>query len=150
MYLCVRLIEVPVSSQESERSCICVLGLVKCLYHRHFTKPNTQIHDRSLSWLDTGTSVSLTHKYMTLTFLASYRHCSKPNTQINDCYWSACIKPGKWAVMYLCVRLTEVPVSSQESERSCICVLGLDTGTSVSLTHKYMTAHFPGLIQALQ
>ena len=31
MYLCVRLSEVPVSSQESERSCICVLGLVKCL-----------------------------------------------------------------------------------------------------------------------
>ena len=32
MYLCVRLSEVPVSSQESERSCICVLGLVKSLY----------------------------------------------------------------------------------------------------------------------
>ena len=27
--------------------------------------------------------------------------------------------------MYLCVRLSEVPVSSQESEQSCICVLGL-------------------------
>ena len=26
--------------------------------------------------------------------------------------------------MYLCVRLSEVPVSSQESEQSCICVLG--------------------------
>ena len=32
MYLSVRLTEVPVSSQESEQSCICVLGLVKCLY----------------------------------------------------------------------------------------------------------------------
>ena len=32
MYLCVRLSEVPVSSQESELSCICVLGLLKCLY----------------------------------------------------------------------------------------------------------------------
>ena len=32
MYLCVRVTEVPVSSQESEQSCICVLGLLKCLY----------------------------------------------------------------------------------------------------------------------
>ena len=27
--------------------------------------------------------------------------------------------------MYLCVRVTEVPVSSQKSEQSCICVLEL-------------------------
>ena len=32
MYLCVRLSEVTVSSQESEQSCICVLCLLKCLY----------------------------------------------------------------------------------------------------------------------
>ena len=32
MYLRVRVTEVPVSSQESEQSCICVLGLLKCLY----------------------------------------------------------------------------------------------------------------------
>jgi hypothetical protein len=45
-------IEVPVSSHESEQSCICVLDFV---------------------------------------FPATF-------------YWSACIKPWKWAVMYLCVR----------------------------------------------
>ena len=32
MYLCVTVTEVPVSSQESEQACICVLGLLKCLY----------------------------------------------------------------------------------------------------------------------
>ena len=32
MYLCVRVTEVPVSSQEREQSCICVLGLLNCLY----------------------------------------------------------------------------------------------------------------------
>ena len=30
-----------------------------------------------------------------------------------DCYWSACARQGKWAVMYLCVR----------GQRSCIYVL---------------------------
>jgi hypothetical protein len=41
-----------ISSQESERSCICVLG-VSVLSHC----TNTPIHDRSLSWLGTDTSI---------------------------------------------------------------------------------------------
>jgi hypothetical protein len=41
-------------------------------------------------------------------------------------FLNACTKPGKWAVMYLCVRsIVTKPVPSQESERSCICVLGV-------------------------
>jgi hypothetical protein len=35
-------------------------------------------------------------------------------------------KPGKWTVMYLCVRdIVTKSILSQESERSCICVLGV-------------------------
>ena len=30
-------------------------------------------------------------------------------------YWSTCTKPGKWTIMYMCVR----------GQRSCICVLGV-------------------------
>jgi hypothetical protein len=76
--------------------------------------------------------------------------------------------------MYVCVRGINVPI--QGSEQSCMCVLEVsmyqytqihdcslpwfDTsntqihdcslpwfGTLIPLTHKYMTAHFPGLVQ---
>jgi hypothetical protein len=66
-----------------------------------------------------------------------------------------------------CVRdIVTKPVPSQESEWLCICVLGLsmlymclfDTDTLIkidadttwiTLTHKYTTTHFPGLVQSL-
>jgi hypothetical protein len=54
------LLILPVRSQQSERSCICVLGLLGKI-----NNPNTQIHDRSLSWLGTG-------------------KINNPNTQIHD------------------------------------------------------------------
>jgi hypothetical protein len=46
-----------------------------------------------------------------------------------------------------------LPVPSQESEQSCICVRVIDLPIStifstITLTHKYMTAHSPGLVQA--
>jgi hypothetical protein len=63
-------------------------------------------------------------------------------------------------VMYLGVRgFIEVPVPSQESEWSCIYVLGVllkcpyqDSKVSghVFRSPKYMTTHFPGLVRALQ
>ena len=41
-------------------------------------------------------------------------------------YCSYCTKPGKCAVMYFCVRgIVAKPAPSQESMRSCICVLGV-------------------------
>jgi hypothetical protein len=63
MYLCVRgIVTKPVPSQESERSCICVLAIM-------YYTPNTQIHDHILSWLGTGlVTIPLTHKYMTAHF----------------------------------------------------------------------------------
>jgi hypothetical protein len=43
-------------------------------------------------------------------------------------YWSVCTKSGMWAVMYLCVRgIVTKPVPSQETERSCICVLDVSS-----------------------
>jgi hypothetical protein len=59
----------------------------------------------------------------------------------------------------LCVCLNEVPVPSQESEPSCVCVLKKYLyqakkvspwlGTGTSLRHIHMTAHFLGLVQVL-
>jgi hypothetical protein len=104
---------VSVPSQDSERSCFCVLGYllqvwtVRC----HLFTPNTQIHDISLSWLDTpnaqiddirpsrlGTD-TLRHKYMP-------SHCPDlvqihHNRQIHLCVRG--IKSGQWDVMYLSV-----------------------------------------------
>jgi hypothetical protein len=39
-------------------------------------------------------------------------------------YWSACTKPGKWEVIFMCVRGIYF-TSSQESEWSYLCVLGV-------------------------
>jgi hypothetical protein len=63
--------------------------------------PNTHIHDHSLSWLGTDlVTIPPTHIYMT--------------------------KPGKWVVMYMCVGgIVTKPAPTQESEWSCICVLGV-------------------------
>ena len=90
MYLCVRgIVPKPVPSQESLRSCICVLGV-------------------SLPSLNQARRVS-GHVFV----------CQGYRCQ-------ACTKPGKCAVMYLCVRdIVTKPVLSQQSERSCICVLGI-------------------------
>jgi hypothetical protein len=100
------------TSQERERSCICVLGVsLLSLYQARNVRghdcsrswldtPNTQIHDLARSWLGTGlVTIPLTHKYLTA-------HV-----------------PG---LMYLCVRgIVTKPVPSQERDRSCICVLGV-------------------------
>jgi hypothetical protein len=178
MYMCV------VPSNESERSCICVLyQAMKVNDHVSLTFIawyNTHIHDCSLSWHGT------THIYMianfhglvqhtytwSLTFIAWYNThihcCSKPWKWAIIYIYVCCTKPWKWAIMYMCV------VSSNESERSCICVLyqaifhGLVQHTytwlltfmawynthvhdrSLSLlgtTHIYMNAHFHCLVQ---
>jgi hypothetical protein len=56
MYLYVRS-----TSQESEWSCICMLGVQARRVSGHVAcTPSIQIHDHSLSWL-----VLLTYKYMT-------------------------------------------------------------------------------------
>jgi hypothetical protein len=154
MYLCVRGINVPI--QGSEQSCICVLD-VSIYQHTNtwlFTSldwyidtSNTQIHDCSLPWI--GILIPLTHKHMTVHFLDWYIDTS--NTQIHDCSlpWIQCTNPGKWAVMYLCVR--GINVSIQGSEQSCICVLEVSMYQSREVSshvfvYKYMTAHFPGLV----
>jgi hypothetical protein len=75
LYLCLLFIEVTVPSQEREWSCICVLGLSMlylCLLF--INNPNTQIHDHSLSWLDTDTLIESRHRY----------NMDNPNTQIHD------------------------------------------------------------------
>ena len=68
MYLCVKgIVTKPVSSQESERSCICVL------------------------WVS----------------LPSLYQARKVRGHVFVCYgyrYLPCTKPGKWAIMYLCVK----------------------------------------------
>jgi multisubunit Na+/H+ antiporter MnhB subunit len=179
LYLCLLFIQVSVSSQESEWSFICVLGLSmlylcllfievtvpsqesewSCIWY-NMDNPNTQIHDHSLSWLDTDTLIKSRHRY----------NMDNPNTQINVSVSSqesqrSCICVLGLSMLYLCLLFIKVTVPSQESEWSCICVLGLsmlylrlfllkclyqiDTYTTwITLTHKYTTTHFPGLVQA--
>jgi hypothetical protein len=74
LYLCLLFIKVSVSSQESEWLCICVLG-----YIYNMDNPNTQIHDHSLSWLDTDTLIKRRHRY----------NMDNPNTQIHDHLYQA-------------------------------------------------------------
>jgi hypothetical protein len=72
-----------------------------------------KIHDRSLSWVITIAAIPLTLKYMTVHFPGLLQSCD-------------CNNPGKWTVMYLCVRGIDGVVTTQESERSCIlCVRGI-------------------------
>jgi hypothetical protein len=122
--------------QESELSCICVslswpqhtnawqltfLTSTHKYMTTHFPDLNTQIHDSSLSWPQHTntwqlTFLTSTHKYMTAYFTGL-------NTQIHDSSLSwpqhtntwqltfLCIcvlRPGKWAVMYLCVEVRKV------------------------------------------
>jgi hypothetical protein len=130
MYFCIRG-----SSQDSEMSCICVLGV-----------SNTQIHDISLSWLGTDTPNTQIHD-ISLSWLETPKYLCVRG-----------IKSGQWDVMYLCVR---VICTSQESEMSCICVLWVSVPSKDSemscicvlevsqilLTHKYMTSHCPDWVQ---
>jgi hypothetical protein len=73
--------------------------------------PNIQIHDRSLSWLGTDTSLKI------LDFIVLYSEYGKfhhKRIKINLLY-----KTMKSRIF------KEVSVPSQESERSCICMLGV-------------------------
>jgi hypothetical protein len=94
LYMCLLSIEVTVPSQESEWSCICVLGLsmlYMCLLSIEVTvpsqerynmdNPNTQIHDHSLSWLGAVTSIKSRHRY----------NMDNPNTQIHDHSLCICV-----------------------------------------------------------
>jgi hypothetical protein len=101
-----------------------------------------QIHDHSLSWLGTVTLIKSRHRY----------NMDNPNTQIHDhsLSWLGTVtsikgrhrynmdnpKPSQeseWScicvlglsMLYLCLLFIKVTVPSQESEWSCICVLGL-------------------------
>jgi uncharacterized protein YpmS len=96
LYLCLRFIEVTVPSQESEWSCICRYNM---------DNPNTQIHDHSLSWLGTVTSIESRHIY----------------NMDKESEWS-CICVLGLSMLYLCLLFIKVSVSSQESEWPCICV----------------------------
>jgi hypothetical protein len=167
MYICV-VIEVSVPSQERELSCLSFLS-----WYRHLNN-NTDIHDNSLSWLGTDTSIT-TQIYMIPLF---------PGLG----YWGVCTKPGKRVIMYICV-VIEMSLPSQERELSCISLLLLKCmyharkesyhvylccywdvftkpgkkvimyhdnslswlGTYTSITTQiYLLTLFPGLVQTLQ
>jgi hypothetical protein len=107
---------------------LCVKGidLLKSLYparnlsgHIFVCKGNIQIHDRSHSWLGTGSSINLFPLHTNiwpLTFLAGYRLFNRfiPFTHtymtahipswVQGLYWRTCTQSGMWAVIYLCVK----------------------------------------------
>jgi hypothetical protein len=120
--MCVCLNEVPVPSQESEPSCVCVL--IKYLYqpltflawYRYFIKTHTD--DGSLSWLCTGTS--LRHTHMMAHFLGLVGYIIKTHTHDGSLSW---LGTGTLLRHTHKTANFEVPVPSQESELSCVCVL---------------------------
>jgi 3-phenylpropionate/cinnamic acid dioxygenase small subunit len=113
MYLCVKVIDFPIST------------IINNL--------NTQLHDRSLSWLGTGKSISLTHKYMTAHSPGLVQAKSITLTQIHD-----------RSLSWLGTGKINNP-NTQIHDRS---FSWLGSGKTITVTHKYMTAHSPGLVQA--
>ena len=106
------IVSKPAPTQESERSCICVLGV-------------------SLPSLHQPRKVS-GHVYVCW----GYRY-------------QACTKPGKWVVMYMCVGgIATQPAPSQESEWSCICVLGVSNQESEWSCICALGVSLPSLCQA--
>ena len=126
MYLCVRgIVTKPVTSQESDWSCICVLGV-------------------SLPSLYQARKV-IGHVSVCQGYLYQGRKVSGHVSVCQGYHYQACTKPGKWVVMYLCVRcIVTKPVPSQESEWSCICVLG------VSLPSPYQAWKVSGHVSVCQ
>ena len=84
MYLCVMdIVTKSILSQESERSCICVL------------EGSLPSQESERSWICV-LEISLPSLYQ----------ARKVNGHVFVCYryrFQACTKPGKWSVMYLCV-----------------------------------------------
>ena len=103
MYLYVRgIVTKPVSGQESDWSCICVLGV---------SLPSQESYWSCICVL--GVSLPNQESDWSCICVLGYRY-------------QAHTKPGKWLVMYLCVKsIVTKPVPSQESDWSCICVLGV-------------------------
>jgi hypothetical protein len=123
LYICVRgIVEVSVPSQESEWSCISVLGvLLKCMLQaRKVSGPVylcSKKQDHSLSWLGTDTStIPLTQIYRTT-------HFPGLEQTLENCI--ICLYSIYASHYPLVCFNVEVSVPSQESEWSCISVLGV-------------------------
>ena len=113
MYLCVR---VSLPDQESEWSCICVLG------YRYQTRKVSGhvfvckgIVTRPGKWVVMYLCIRIS-----LPSLYQARKVSGHSICVLGYRYEACTKPRKCVVMYLCVRIS---LPDQESEWSCICVL---------------------------
>ena len=109
MYLCVSG-----NAFVCQLSCICVLALMYLCASCHV--------------FVLGVSFRLFQRFLGVS-LPSLCQARKVSGHVFVCQryrYHACTKPGKCEVMYLCAMgIVKKPVPSQESVRSCICVLGV-------------------------